>query len=203
MRSSPRIPPWIRRLPEVLDPAPVHPWPRRVFRKQAGVLVLLGVHPSGATSLILTQRSPDLPVHAGQIAFPGGVCEPGESPLEAALRETLEEIALPPEEVRLLGPLGRTFSPYDIAVQPFVGWVPLPYPLHPNEEVARIFILPLRSVMRRRPRVVLWQVYGVVVPLFSYRVDPHTEIWGMTGRVLVDLVGRIRRVRASSPLQRR
>lgn len=192
------IPPWLRSLPRVLDENPIHPWPSRSFRKKAGILVLLGVHPEGSISMILTERSPHLAIHAGQIAFPGGGCEGEETPFDAALRETFEEIHLPPQRVHILGPLGRTFSPFDIEVQPYVGYTSLPYPFKPNEEVSRIVTVPIHALLKSKPRVFLWQVYGVVVPLFTYRVHGDV-IWGMTGRVVADLVRRIRWVLHKPP----
>ncbi len=188
-------PRWLDRLPRYLDARPIHPWPARTFRREAGILVPIGVDPAGAVYLVFTRRSPHLAIHAGQIAFPGGQREEGETLEEAALREAQEEIGLPPEAVRIVGPLGRTFSPFDIAVQPFVGLLDLPRTFTPNEEVAGVLIFPLDLLARVRPRVVVWQVYGVVVPLFTYRVGGST-IWGMTGRVVADLLMRIRRARA-------
>lgn len=196
-------PAWLAHLPRFLDDRPIHPWPDIPLRREAGILVPLGVDPNGGVHLIFTRRSPDLAIHAGQISFPGGQRESGETLEEAALREAEEEIGLPPEAVRLLGPLGRTFSPFDIAVQPFVGLVDLPRPFSPNEEVAEVLVIPLEAVERVRPRMVVWQVYGVVVPLFSYRIGKNV-IWGMTGRVVADLLMRIRRARqAVSPSSHR
>jgi 8-oxo-dGTP pyrophosphatase MutT (NUDIX family) len=75
-------------------------------------------------TLLLTQRSADLPDHAGQISFPGGRVEPDDPTLaHAALREATEEIGLPAERVAVLGEL----APYDTVsgyrVTPIVGWV--------------------------------------------------------------------------------
>jgi len=185
---------WLELLPRYLDARPIHPWPARTFHQEAGILVPIGVNPEGEAFLIFTRRSPHLAIHAGQIAFPGGQREGGETLKEAALREAWEEIGLPPEAVRVLGPLGKTFSPFGIAVQPFVGLVDLPRTFRPNEEVAEVLIFPLESLLSTRPRVVAWEVYGVVVPLFAYRVEGKT-IWGMTGRVVADLLMRVRRAR--------
>ena len=145
------LPVWLDRLPRYLDPHPIHPWPARPFRREAGILVPLGVNPKGEVFLIFTRRSPHLAIHAGQIAFPGGQREGKETLEEAALREAREEIGLPPEAVRVLGPLGKTFSPFDIAVQPFVGLVDLPRTFTPNEEVAEVLVLPLEVLVRTRP----------------------------------------------------
>lgn len=68
--------------------------------------------------LLFTRRSPHLPTHAGQVSFPGGVVEPGESPVEAALREAEEEVGLGGLEA--LGFLSPTLSPQGFLVQPVV-----------------------------------------------------------------------------------
>ena len=72
--------------------------------RRAAVLLVL-VHARGEAALLLTKRSHLVEHHKGQISLPGGVVEPGESPLDAALRETSEEIGVRAQDVTILGAL--------------------------------------------------------------------------------------------------
>ena len=74
------------------------------------------VFPIGADAhIVLTVRADTLGRHGGQVSLPGGVAEPGETFERAALREAHEEVALEPEQVRVLGAL----TPIDIPVSGF------------------------------------------------------------------------------------
>src|SRR6266571_3579235 len=89
----------------------------------AAVLVPLVNRPDGLT-VLLTERSAELPDHAGQISFPGGRVEPGDADVGvAALRETEEEVGLPRERVALLGTLADYETVTGYRVTPVVGWV--------------------------------------------------------------------------------
>ena len=114
--------------------------PNRVWTP-AAVLVGL-VEREHGLSVLLTRRSDTLRSHTGQVAFPGGRCDPGETPWETALREAHEEIGLDPARVELAG----LSSPYRTAVtgfqiMPVIGFVsPGHHALTPNpDEVADIF----------------------------------------------------------------
>jgi 8-oxo-dGTP pyrophosphatase MutT (NUDIX family) len=115
--------------------------------KAAAVLVALVDRPAGL-SVILTRRSDSLRSHTGQVALPGGRCDPGETPWAAALREAHEEIGLDPAAVTLAGlstPY-RTGTGYHVV--PVVGFVTPPVTLSPNPgEVADIFEAPFLFLM--------------------------------------------------------
>src|SRR6185503_13856999 len=72
--------------------------------KPASVLVPLVDRASGVT-VLLTQRTADMPSHAGQIAFPGGRREPGEDAVATALRETHEEVGITRDFIEVVGPI--------------------------------------------------------------------------------------------------
>lgn len=113
----------------------------------AAVLVPLVEHASGLT-VLLTRRADTLRAHTGQVAFPGGRCEAGETPWETALREAHEEVGLDPGQVILAGLSTRyqTMSGFDIT--PVVGFVRPGFTLRPNpDEVADVFETPFDLLM--------------------------------------------------------
>ncbi len=153
----------------------------------------------GALHLLYITRSATLPLHAGQVAFPGGrhASERDPSLLDTALRETEEEIGLAARDVDVLGALDpiHTFSS-NFVVTPFVGRIPYPYELRLDpREVQDAFTLPLAVLDDPRTTVVeSWTREGRTVSMPSYRYDGRT-IWGATQRItasLVDLLTALR-----------
>jgi 8-oxo-dGTP pyrophosphatase MutT (NUDIX family) len=113
----------------------------------AAVLVPLVEHPAGVT-VLFTRRADTLRRHTGQIAFPGGRSDPGETPWETALREAEEEIGLDPGHVTIAGlcPRYQTRTGFDIT--PVVGFVRPGFVLNPNPaEVADVFETPFAFLM--------------------------------------------------------
>src|SRR5207249_1662656 len=101
--------------------------------------------------LLLTRRTEDLPTHAGQVAFPGGLVEPGEDdPVNTALREAEEEVGLPRDVVEVLGLLDDFPTRTDtVSVTPVVGVLRSVPPLRAlAAEVARIFDIPIHDLIQ-------------------------------------------------------
>jgi 8-oxo-dGTP pyrophosphatase MutT (NUDIX family) len=117
--------------------------------KAAAVLVPI-VDRSQGPQVLLTRRTDHLHDHAGQISFPGGRIDPGdETPEAAALRETEEEIGLPPTKVRLVGRLDTYIVRTGFEVHPVVGLVRPPFDLALDSfEVAEVFEVPLAFFLR-------------------------------------------------------
>lgn len=114
---------------------------------EAAVLIPVVERPDGPT-VLLTRRADALSRHAGQIAFPGGRLDPGETAEAAALREAEEEVGLSPDRVTLVG----RASPYEtvtrFAITPVVGIVTPPFELRLSAaEVAEAFEVPLAVVL--------------------------------------------------------
>lgn len=115
--------------------------------KPAAILYPVIARPEGLT-VLLTERAGHLSAHAGQVAFPGGRIEPGETPAAAALREAEEEIGLNPAHVSPIGFLPPYYSGTGYRVQPLVGLVDPAMSLRPDpSEVARIFEVPLTHAL--------------------------------------------------------
>lgn len=114
----------------------------------AGVIVPLFKRES-QTTILLTKRSDQLKKHRGEVSFPGGMCEHGETnTLITALRECSEEIGVAPGDIEIVGQLDDEVTIAGIVITPHVGILPFPYPFAPNpREVAYLIYLPLADLM--------------------------------------------------------
>jgi 8-oxo-dGTP pyrophosphatase MutT (NUDIX family) len=113
----------------------------------AAVLVPLVERPEGL-SVLLTRRASTLRSHSGQVAFPGGRIDPGETPVQAALREAEEEIGLDRAHVTLAGLSTPYRTGTGYLVTPVVAFVPPDLPLVASvAEVAHIFETPFGFLM--------------------------------------------------------
>jgi 8-oxo-dGTP pyrophosphatase MutT (NUDIX family) len=157
----------------------------------AAVLALLVEGPE--PSLVFTVRSSDLSRHAGEISFPGGLQDPGETLGQTALREAFEEIGLDPASTDLLGalpPVHTTVS--GILVVPFVGMVEsVPAFVVSEEEIQEVLTFAVARLAEVERPVEIPHEPGAVWRGFAYELDGHT-IWGATGWMLHALLQVIR-----------
>lgn len=113
----------------------------------AAVLAGLIDRPEGLT-VLLTRRSDNLRKHTGQVAFPGGRMDPGETPWETALREAREEVDLDPRFVTLAGLATPYRTGTGFLITPVVAFIEPGFTLKPNpDEVADIFETPFEFLM--------------------------------------------------------
>ena len=156
----------------------------------AAVLVAITDRPD--PGLILTTRREHLRTHAGQVAFPGGRIDPGETPVQAALREAQEELGLDPALVTILGEADtyRTVTGY--SVTPVVGLAPPDLDLTPNpEEVAGWFEAPLDFVLDPANQQRMSAEFRGRTRHY-YQIDwQDRRIWGATAAMLVNLTRRV------------
>lgn len=157
----------------------------------AAVLVPFVAGPAG-WYLLLIRRTEGVSTHRGEIAFPGGRVEPGETSLDAALRETHEELGIAPGEIDVLGPLpgvGTNVSRFWI-----VPWVGLVAPearagLVANpDEVAAVLDVPIDALASpgcRREQRFIRARRVIVSPAYD---TPVGTIWGATGRIVEELL---------------
>jgi 8-oxo-dGTP pyrophosphatase MutT (NUDIX family) len=155
--------------------------------RPAAVLVPILLAPDGAR-LLFTVRGEELTHHAGQIAFPGGAVDAGESVEDAAVRETFEEIGLRVESEALIGRLDDHPSPARFIATPVVAALPWPQQVRPNpSEVAEVFSVPLEEL---RGIVPSWEER--VLHDFKRRIHFYAWgerlIWGFTGNVVKELL---------------
>jgi 8-oxo-dGTP pyrophosphatase MutT (NUDIX family) len=160
-------------------------------RTDAAVLVPLYVE-NGELHAVFTKRREDLRRHPGEISFPGGRREEGETDLAAtALREAEEEIGLPADAVEIVGALQPTPTiATGYSVYPFVGLIDSgrTWTLSPRE-VAEVIELPLAALRAGYERRRLLR-RGVPIRTDTYVVGDRL-IWGATARILADLFDRI------------
>ena len=166
-----------------------HPGERSL--SAAAVLVPLVEHEAGVT-VLLTRRSDTLRSHTGQVAFPGGRCDPGESPWETALREAQEEIGLDPGHVVLAGLSSayQTGSGFDIT--PVVAFVRPGFTITPNPaEVAQVFETPLAFLMDPQNHQLHEREWRGRQRKFYAMPHEGRYIWGATAGILRNLYERL------------
>jgi 8-oxo-dGTP pyrophosphatase MutT (NUDIX family) len=160
----------------------------------AAVLVAL-FEEGDQTRVVLTRRSEDLRTHRGQVSFPGGRLDAGESALDAALREAEEEIGLDPGAVEVVGWLHPLFTANAALVLPVVGVLTERPALTPNPaEVARAFDVELAELtgegVYRRDNWDPYAPWSTEAPqlreLWYFDVDGE-RVWGATARMLHEL----------------
>lgn len=179
-------------------------------RHSYAVLCPFAEQPDGL-HLLFEVRAAALRRQPGEVCFPGGMQEPGETPELCALRETWEELGIPREEIRVFGKSDFLCSHRGFLLQPVLAAVSpaglaalCPSPA----EVAEVFSVPLSFFRRQQPEVYRYELvptrpdqfpYGAVGIPETYRWARGTvevpvwfweghAIWGMTARIVRDLI---------------
>ena len=152
--------------------------------RDAAVLIAI-VRRGEELSVLYTERSPELRSHSGQIAFPGGKIDPGDTgPGDAALREANEEVGLDRADARILGYLPAYFTGSNYMITPVVAEVTPGRDFVPNpDEVKSVFEVPL-------PRLMLDESFGTFrirrkeVEHTTWQIDHEgLVIWGITANL--------------------
>jgi len=167
-------------------------WQQTELRRAAVLCPIVAL--DGVDHLLFGLRPQTSNAHAGQIAFPGGKVEGDERPVQTALRECLEEVGMPIENVTPLGELPPRISTSRFYVHCVVGRV-LPFDVRPEpSEVERVLFVPLPE-LRETSR---WQELPPPMPteVAQPRTSPHFAygddlIWGLTGRFVRELVAML------------
>jgi 8-oxo-dGTP pyrophosphatase MutT (NUDIX family) len=163
--------------------------------RQAGVLILLYPAQEGLAFALIRRTQNPHDVHSGQISLPGGSLEPGETPVEAALREAKEELGLD-VPVQVLGSLTCLYiPPSDFEVHPAVGYVnQRPVWVPDRSEVVEVLECPLAWLLDDTRKVVeAWERDGQTVQVPWYNMHGH-KVWGATAIILSEFEHRLRHV---------
>ena len=159
--------------------------------QKAGVFIGILYHDEYINNpeIIFTQRSTKLSTHSGEVSFPGGKWDEQDKNLfETALRESNEEINLNTEDVVLAGSLNYLVSKHKIEVNPYVGLITKKQNLLDNDEIEKIFTVPLEFLTDKK-NVKLHKIErknrNVIVPSWVYN---DQIIWGLTAMITADFV---------------
>jgi len=168
-------------------------WPRALqdmlTRDLAAAAVLIPIiQRQESLSVLLTERSPDLKHHAGQISFPGGRMDPDDADICAtALRETQEEVGIDPADVEIVGYLDPNPTVTGYAVTPVVALVELRKELSIDPvEVKSAFEVPLPFLLDEDNQEYSEREFeGVMVPIAEFNYGQY-RIWGATAGMLIE-----------------
>ena len=156
--------------------------------KCAAVLIPL-LRQDDAWHLLFTRRTDKVESHKGQVSFPGGACDEGETtPEETALREANEEVGINPQKVRVLGKIINMITITSFRVTPVVGIIEWPAVLQlGKDEVERVFTIPLNWLAESNNR---WEfsMPGRNRSLIVYHPYDGELLWGATARMTVDFL---------------
>lgn len=150
----------------------------------SAILIAFADDGPAGPDVLLTVRAADLRRHAGQPAFPGGRLDPGESVLQAALREADEEVGLEPESVTPILQLRElSLRHTGFRVTPVVAYWDRPHPVSPRDprETAQVMRIPVSTLLAPEHRG--WVQLSTGLRGIAYEVD-GVVVWGFTALVL-------------------
>jgi 8-oxo-dGTP pyrophosphatase MutT (NUDIX family) len=156
--------------------------------KPAAVLVPIQERADGEY-LVLTKRADGLPTHKGQIAFPGGRIDASDAnAVDAALRESYEEIGLQPDCVRILGELDQVTAGYGFIVTPVVAVIPSVCEFRIDlAETAAVASVPIKALMEPGNFIIDDHLSLGGHPSYHFYVNGW-DVWGVTARIIVQLL---------------
>ena len=157
-------------------------------------------------NLLFEMRSEDLGTQPGEISFPGGKIEDGETPKQAALRETMEELRIPKGKIKIIGDLDYLISPYNVLIYSYAGFLDikdLKYINFNEEEVQEVIKVPLSFFNEEEPDIYKKKFEIILEDDFPYHLIPNGKnyswregeypiyfyeyegytIWGFTARL--------------------
>jgi addiction module RelB/DinJ family antitoxin/mutator protein MutT len=189
------------------------PGPIGKYRYYSVLIPLVEIE--GKIHVLFEIRSSNLKVQPGEVSFPGGKIEDGETPAQAAVRETAEEIGIKISDVELFGPLNYIVTYSSFTMYGFAGHIDSDVlkQTTPNPgEVAETFTIPLSFFMENEPEVFNhvvrpdiseeftvapnypWRTGMATTPVYTYDAGPKKRVvWGLTARMTWDFVSLIKK----------
>ena len=164
--------------------------PRTISARLPEAAVLIPLTDASEPELIFTRRAAHMNTHSGEVAFPGGKRDfADQSLVQTALRESYEEMALPPEQVTVIGQGDAVVSRFGLKVTPVVGIIAAGTPLTANTaELDRIFSVPLSYFLDAKNLTFSPLKTGnepIELPSFRYN---EFLIWGLTAIILTEFL---------------
>ena len=172
--------------------------------KRASVLIPI-VKKDNSHYILFELRSKNLKTQPNEISFPGGKIENNESPLDAVIRETCEELGTYKENLSIISPLDLLITPGNMIIHPFVGYINDIDTLNINkDEVDHIFLVPVSYLLKHNPSLYDNEVQVIPNENFPYDIIPNKKdykfatsnyrvlfykykdyvIWGITAKIL-------------------
>ena len=182
-----------------------------IMKKSAVILPIININ--GVDSILFEVRTDELSLNPGEVCFPGGRIEKGESPKEAAIRECIEEIGLSFDNIDVITELDTFVSNTNMIIYPFLACIKGDYKFSINEnEVKEILTIPLEYLVNMEPVSVYNKLITIPSDDFpfeniingenykfregSYRVLFYKYkdyvIWGMTARILENFLNKLK-----------
>lgn len=191
-------PAWLRPIEEGARSITVHDLTRFMppeggDPRHGAVLMLFGEGPEGP-DLLLVERAHDMRSHPGQLAFPGGSIDPGETPQQAALREAEEETRLDPAGVDVFAELPELWlPPTNFAVTPVLAWWEHETPVGVGDpaEVHEVHRVAIEGLTGPEHRIQVRHPSGWVGPAYLVGEDKDRILWGFTAGIIARLFDHV------------
>jgi 8-oxo-dGTP pyrophosphatase MutT (NUDIX family) len=174
----------------VIDGKPFRKFKPDYNAKNSAVLIPL-IRDGNNLRILFTLRSNKLKNHSGQISFPGGRADLGETPEMTALREAKEEVGIPYANVKILGRLSSLFvPPSNSVITPVVGLISNDYSIVLSEdEVEEVFEIDFDSFFdSSNYKKEVWDFDGIKVDVPFWNIHHTVPLWGATAMILNELV---------------
>lgn len=179
--------------------------------KRASVAIMM-VRDKGEDYILFEVRSKKMRSQPGDIAFPGGKIDSGESPKDAVIREIEEELGLEENDFEIIAPLDLCVTHYDLLIHPFIGYINNLDNIKINEnEVDKVFLVPIEFLIKNKPLIYENEVivkrnknfpYNLInqgkeykfksgkYPSIFYIYNEYV-IWGLTAKIIENFIARI------------
>lgn len=187
------LPDWLAPVAQAAEAITVHELTRFMppegteARRGAVLMLFADLDRDGRGELVLTERAHHMRSHPGQVSFPGGTIDPGESAVQAALREAEEEIGLDPDEIDVFGELPELWlPPSNFAVTPILGYWRERGHVHvvSAEEVHAIHHVGIDELMDPSSRITVRHPSGWDGPGFLIGPERDVILWGFTAGII-------------------